>query len=192
MNWLLDRIRGPLALAIAIWLVFAAQIILLGDMRDFGIRPGEISGLIGLVTAPFIHVSLGHILSNSLPLIVLGTFVNLNGRNFWGVTIFVALVGGGLTWLLGRPLAHVGASGLVFGYFGYLLMRGLRERSLTAIGLALLTLMLYGGLIWGVFPSFIRRYSWEGHLFGLVAGALAGAIMAAPASPTNRQNSAPR
>ena len=90
------------------------------------------------------------------------------------------------------PLAHVGASGLVFGYFGYLLMRGLRERSLAAIGLALLTLMLYGGLIWGVFPSFIRRYSWEGHLFGLIAGGLAGAIMAAPASPTNRQNTAPR
>lgn len=176
MNWLLDRLRAPLGLAIVIWLVFAAQIIVLGDMRAFGIRPGEFSGLIGLVTAPFIHVSPGHILANTLPLIVLGFFTNLNGRNFWTLTIFVALIGGGLTWLLGRPVSHVGASGLVFGFFGYLLMRGWRERSLTAVALALATLLLYGGLIWGVFPSFIRRYSWEGHLFGMIAGAAAAYI----------------
>lgn len=188
MDWLLDRLRAPLGLAIAIWLVYLAQVILLGDMRAFGVRPGEISGLIGLVTAPFIHVSPGHLLANTLPLIVLGIFVNLNGRNFWAVSIFVAIAGGGLTWLLGRPVSHVGASGLVFGFFGYILMRAWRERSLAAISLALAAMLLYGGLIWGIFPSFVRRYSWEGHLFGLIAGGLAGYLAAMPKTGRTRRS----
>ena len=88
------------------------------------------------------------------------------------VSIFVILCGGAALWLFGRVSYHVGASGLIFGYFGYLVARGWYERSTWAILAALLTLFLYGGLVWGVLPG--RAFiSWEGHLFGMLAGVLA-------------------
>lgn len=138
----------------------------------YGIVPRTTQGLIGVFASPFLHESLTHLLANTIPLAILGTLVVLRGRQSWAiVTAFVVLVGGSGVWLLGRSASHVGASGVVFGYFGYLAGGGWYDRSPLSVGIALLTIFLYGGIIWGILPS-TPRVSWEGHLFGLAAGVL--------------------
>jgi len=107
-----------------------------------------------------------------VPFITLWGFVALQGtRIFLVVSLWIILLSGAALWLLGRSAYHVGASSVLFGYFGYLLARGWYERSVTALLVALLTLGLYGGIVRGILPT--RSYiSWEGHLFGLLAGVL--------------------
>ena len=104
---------------------------------------------------------------------ILGGLVILRGtRRFLGVSVFVILAGGLALWTFGRPAYHVGASGLIFGYFGYLAARGWYSRSAVELLIALVTVFLYGGMLWGVLPA-TPRVSWESHLFGLIAGAAA-------------------
>ena len=106
-----------------------------------------------------------------MPFLILGWFVLLDGeRTFVIVTTMTWVLGGLAVWLLGRSRSnHIGASGIIFGYLGYVLMRGYLLQSPKAIALAILASLLYGGLIWSVLPL-QRKSSWEGHLFGLVAG----------------------
>jgi len=149
------------------------SLILRGALNRYGIRPRQLKGLGGILLAPFLHGHLGHLAANTAPLIILGWFIMLRGINdFFIVTAVVWLVSGLGTWLLGGPRTnHIGASGLVFGYLGFLLSRGYFEQSPIAIGLAVLAGILYGGSIWGILP--IRRgKSWQGHLFGLIGGGL--------------------
>ncbi|NNF16468.1 MAG: rhomboid family intramembrane serine protease, partial [Gammaproteobacteria bacterium] len=103
----------------------------------------------------------------------LGGLVSLQGnRTFVRVTLVIAFVGGLATWLLAQYAIHIGASGLVFGYFGYLLARGLLEKTLTSLLITFGVIILYGSLLWGVLPG-QHGISWEGHLFGFFAGILA-------------------
>lgn len=146
------------------------------QLLQLGILPRTVVGLRGLVFAPFLHGGLAHLLANTLPLLVLGALVLARGRStFIRVTAFVALVGGLLTWILGRPTLHVGSSGLIFGYFGYLIGSAWYERRPLPILLAVLATTLYGGILWGLLPV-IPGVSWEGHLFGLIAGVLAARV----------------
>ena len=127
----------------------------------------------GILLSPLLHGSFSHLLSNTLTLIPLGVVVAARGaKTLAGVSLFVVVFGGLLVWLVGRPAVHVGASGLAFGLFGYLVARGWYERSFVSILVALIVVALYGGMILGALPQdgFV---SWEGHLFGLVAGVLA-------------------
>ena len=127
----------------------------------------------GILLSPLLHGSFSHLLSNTLTLIPLGVVVAARGaKTLAGVSLFVVALGGLLVWLVGRPAVHVGASGLAFGLFGYLVARGWYERSFVSILVALIVVALYGGMILGALPQdgFV---SWEGHLFGLVAGVLA-------------------
>ena len=112
-----------------------------------------------------------------MPFITLWGFVALQGtRIFLVVSLWIILLSGAALWLLGRSAYHIGASSVLFGYFGYLVARGWYERSVTALLVALLTLGLYGGIVWGVLPT--RSYvSWEGHLFGLLAGVLVARLV---------------
>jgi membrane associated rhomboid family serine protease len=113
---------------------------------------------------------------NTIPLAVLGGFVILQGRQiFFEISIIIILVSGTALWLFGRSSYHVGASGLIFGYFGYLVLRAWYDRSLKSSVIAFVTVFLYGGIIWGLLPTF-SRISWEGHLFGLLAGILAARL----------------
>lgn len=174
----------------AIWVVHAANSLLFGgDLNRYGLSPLALPyrglsnleltapyalvSLRGVLLSPMLHGSFSHLLSNTLPLLVLGGFVALRGaKTLVGVSLFVVVLGGLLVWLVGRPAIHIGASGLVFGYFGYLLAQGWYERSFVSIAVAVAVLLLYGGMIFGALPQsgFI---SWEGHLFGLIAGILA-------------------
>ena len=150
-------------------------------LNALGIVPQSFIGLRGILFAPFLHANLYHVLANTAPFIVLGWLVMLrNIKDFYFVSALSALVGGLGTWLIGQPCSvHVGASGVIFGYFGYLLFRGYFEKSFVAIAISLAIAITYGSLLWGVLPT--RSYiSWEGHLFGFIGGIIAAKLL----SPT--------
>jgi len=163
------------------WGLEILDLFLGGALNQFGIRPHSIVGLRGILFAPFLHGSLLHLIANTVPFVILGWLVMLRRTSdFWPVTIIVMLVAGLGTWLFAPPwTVHIGASGVVFGYLGFLLSRGYFERSLGAIAMSLLVGMLYGGMIWGVLPGQLG-ISWQGHLFGFLGGILAAQILAQP------------
>lgn len=144
------------------------------QLEAHGIHPRSVSGLTGIAFSPFLHGDFSHLIANTLPLLVLGGLVLAGGRGvFFGTTTFVIIVGGTAVWLLAPPNTnHIGASGLVFGYLGFLLARGWFERSVGWTLLALAVLIAYGGLLFGVLPG-QPGISWQGHLFGFVAGIIA-------------------
>lgn len=159
---------------IFIWFLESVDWILGGSLDQFGITPRQISGLWGIGAAPLLHVGFGHVAANTIPFLVLGWFVLLRGpRIFITVTLIAILVSGLGTWLIAPSASiHLGASGLIFGYFGYLLFRGYFERSMEAIVWSLLVAILYGGMLLGIF-SHNPGISWQMHLFGFMGGGIA-------------------
>lgn len=159
-----------------LWLLEIADLILPGQVLDAygGIQPRTWNGLRNIFIAPFLHNGIGHLIANTFPFLILGWFVMLRRvREFLAVSVIAGVVSGLGIWLFGGVnTLHVGISGVVFGYLGFLLLRGYFERSIPAIALALITLFFYGSMIWGVFPI---RYgiSWQGHLFGFMGGGIA-------------------
>ncbi len=156
-----DRFRRALwivgGLLVAMWAVELVD--WLGgrwlELDRFGIRPRQIAWLPGIVLAPFLHAGWAHLAANSLPFLVLGLLVIGRGEaRFWGVTAGIVTLGGLGVWLIGGTgTVHVGASGLIFGYFGYLLAAGLVERSIVAMVRAVAVAGLYGTILWGVLPT---------------------------------------
>jgi membrane associated rhomboid family serine protease len=146
--------------------------------RAAGIRPRHLDGLDGIVLAPFLHANFAHLYGNSVPLILLGTFVLASGtRRFILSTLLIMLISGLGVWFLGDPnTVVVGASGVIFGYLGLLLARGLIERSWWHLAVALLAGLLYGWQIIGIFPG-DESVSWQGHLFGFVGGLLTALVV---------------
>lgn len=167
------------ALVAAIWLAAGVDALFFdGGLRRFGIEPRSLEGLRGVAFSPFLHAGLAHLCANSGALALFGGLVILrNEFHFWTVTGLGALVGGAGTWLIARPALHIGASGIVFAYFGYLLCTGIFERRFGALLLSTLVFLFWGGLLFGVLPL-EQGVSWEGHLFGLLAGALAAWLLA--------------
>jgi membrane associated rhomboid family serine protease len=166
------------------WLVEVVDALLLDNRLDQqGISPRSLGGLDGILWAPFLHGGFGHLLANTLPLVVLGSFVALEGpRRLLAVTVFVVILGGLGTWLLARSAVHLGASGLVFGYAGFLLVAGFVEKSIKGIAVAVAVGLLYGGMVLQGITPVSSYVSWESHLFGLVAGVLAAFVIATPES----------
>lgn len=170
------------------WVVQFADAILPGSFTGFGLRSWEISGLGGLVLAPLLHVNWQHLLANSIPFLVLGCLVAVEGaRRFWAVTAVVAIIGGIGTWVVNVPgTLTVGASGLVFGYFGYVVMRvfapgRVSHRILYAV-IAVVVIVLFGGsMLAGVFGVAVG-VSWQGHLFGAIGGGVAALARRQPRS----------
>lgn len=170
MNALAEKLQPVLIIIGAIWVVEIVNLFLGHSLVSLGIHPRSVSGLIGIPLAPLIHGGLWHAISNTVPLFILGGLTLLGGtKRFWNVTLGVVALSGVLVWLFARDAQHVGASGLVFGYFGAILARAFIERHLVSIAIAFVTVVTYGSLIWGVLPQ--RSYiSFESHFFGLVAG----------------------
>lgn len=178
------RRSGPallVAMLATMWLVEILDTVALADrLQRSGIHPRRLDGLIGILWAPFLHGGFAHLVANSVPLLVLGGLVLAHGRARWLVaSAIVIAVGGALTWLLGRAGNHVGASGLVFGYFGYLVGSAVIRRNATSIITAVVALVFYGGLVIGFVPR--SGVSWEGHLFGAAAGVIAAKLLSPPA-----------
>ena len=149
-----------------------------------GVRPRELSGLDGIVFAPFLHASFAHLYGNGVPLLLTGTFVlATGGRRFLWVTALIAVVSGLGAWLTGPTHSvGIGASGIVFGYLGFLLVRGIVERSVWGIGVGLLIGLLYGAQLANVLPT-DARFSWQAHLFGLIGGLVAAVLFRRRAAP---------
>ncbi len=153
---------------------FIFQHLMRGGLDRFGIAPHHLIGLRGIFFAPFLHGGWGHLIANTVPFLILGWLVMVQQtRDFFTVTAWTMLVAGLGTWLLGSPgSVHIGASSLIYGYFGFLLFRGYFERNIPSIALSLLVFFLYGSVIWGVLPG-QPGISWQGHLFGFIGGVLA-------------------
>ena len=171
------------------WLLEVVDRVIFGGSLDrFGIRPRNLEGLSGIFFAPLLHGGWQHLAANTLPFVVLGWLVMLRRlSDFVLVSGLVIVVGGLGVWLIGAPNSvHIGASGLIFGYLGYLLARGYFERSWGSILLAGLVAVLYGGVLWGVLPG-QPGISWEGHLFGFVGGVAAARVLVRPRLAARRQ-----
>ena len=156
----------------ALWVVTIVNAFADLNLQQFGIVPRTTTGLRGIPLHALLHDDFGHLLSNTGPLLVLGGLASFRGKlKLFGLSLFVTVFSGVCVWLIARPAVHIGASGLVFGYFGYLVARGFYEGSFTSILLAVLVAFFYGGIIFGILPSdgFV---SWEGHFFGLLGGIL--------------------
>ncbi len=153
-----------------LWVVLAFNWALDLDMQRYGVRPRDARGLIGILVAPLLHGDFAHLLSNSLPLLVLGT-VMLHLYPTAAVRVFAAvyLVPGIAVWLFGRDSVHIGASGIAYGLVAYILVAGLLRRDRRAIAASLLVCFMYGALVWGVLPI-EPGASWETHLAGSLTG----------------------
>lgn len=178
---LIERARPIVIIVGAIWVVFLLDLIL--PLERLGLVPRSVIGLTGIVTMPFLHGNLGHLVANTLPLIVLLGLLVLSRPRPWSTMILLTLFSGLALWLFGRPSLHIGASGLIYALMGFLIAAGVLERRLMSAVVALVVGVLYGGSIVGGVLPFQPGVSWEGHLFGLLAG---GALAYTRFGPTQR------
>ena len=162
-----------------LWLILFLSLFI--PIKRLGILPRDINGLKGILFAPFIHAHFFHLTANSISLFILGwIFLALEKKRAIMITILIIVLGGLGTWLIGRSGAvHIGSSGVIYGLMGYLFSAGIFNRNIKTIIVSLITFIVYGGAIWGVFPgnTFI---SWESHLCGLLAGIMTAKMYSKP------------
>ncbi|HVZ48778.1 MAG TPA: rhomboid family intramembrane serine protease [Gemmatimonadaceae bacterium] len=156
------------------WASLGVNAVLGGALFRYGVVPRTITGLRGIVFAPFIHANVAHLAANTVPFALLGWLVMLSGRRrFLRVTLAAMLGSGLMAWLLGASgSVHIGASGVIFGYLGYLMLTGVFTRNFWSIALSVGVTALWGGLVFGVMPG-QAGISWQAHFGGFVAGVLA-------------------
>ncbi|WP_328520846.1 rhomboid family intramembrane serine protease [Kribbella sp. NBC_00359] len=177
------RIASGVKLLVALvgvmWLSEIVDTALHGRLDQYGIIARDPQGLVGIITAPFLHLGFGHLISNTLPLVTLGLIIAVSGaRRLFAVTAMVVVIGGFGTWLISPPnTITIGASGLVFGYAAYLITRGLFNRRLGQVLIGIVVVVVWGSaLLGGLLPQ--DGISWQGHLFGGIAGILAAWVLA--------------
>ncbi len=170
------RLRfGALAVFVAaIWAIQALNWATGSSLNAvFGLIPRNASGLDGIIAMPVLHGSFAHLMSNTPPLLISGALLMATAsRALFAVNSVIIVLGGSLVWIFGSSAIHIGSSGLVFGWLGFLVVRGFVDRSLVTLGVSLLVGFLYGSLLWGVLPG-QPGVSWEAHAFGALAGAIA-------------------
>ena len=160
----------PLSFVLLIWLVYWFELRFGFRFNDMGIYPRTFSGLRGILFSPFIHGSLEHLYHNSTPLLILSTALFYFYRALaWRVLVLGLLFSGFLTWLIGSPAFHIGASGLIYVLMSFMLFKGILSKNHHLTALSLLVVFLYGSMLWYVFPV-KENMSWEGHLSGLLVG----------------------
>jgi len=177
-----SRANFVLALKVAVaflavlWVIFIVDAVLGLQLGRFGLRPGSVPGLIGLVTAPLLHGSMGHLASNSLPLLISLTAMLFLYPNSSTRVLPIIWVGSAIiAWIIGRPSFHFGASGLIYGMLAYVFLGGVLRRDMRSVAVSLLVWFMYGTMVWGVLP--IRPHmSWELHLGGAIMGVITAII----------------
>lgn len=184
----------PSAIAIAVCGVVLVVVQVVNSLMDYrlnsaGIRPRTVTGLWGIADAPLLHTSWQHLAANIVPVLVLGFLVLIAGlRQFLAVTVLVWVVSGFGVWLTAASGSlTVGASTLVFGWLTFLLLRGVFARRLSQIALGVVLFVIWGGIFWGLLPG-RAGISWQGHLFGAIAGALAAFLVAKADRPARQRS----
>jgi len=189
------RLQAFALLAGLVGLMWAVEVVDLaaGNLDANGIRPRDEEGLAGVLFAPFLHAGFGHLLANTVPLVMLGAVIALGGlARLAAVTGVVALVAGLGTWLVApENTVHVGASGVVFGYVSYLVARGLLSRSALHLAVGVVVAVVWGGtVVGGLLPE--AGVSWQGHLFGAVGGVVAARLLHAQRSASGSRSGSAR
>jgi membrane associated rhomboid family serine protease len=173
-----QEIKWVLAFVAAIWAVFLIGRVVPYDVNAFGLTPRTTSGLYGIFAMPFLHANFAHLTANTLPLLVLLMLLAGSKTNSWQVVVAIIVLGGVLLWLFGRHATHIGASGLVFGLMSFLIVSGLVERRIVPLLIAVLVGFLYGGsMLAGIVPHLGSNVSWDGHLFGAIAGGVVAVLL---------------
>lgn len=179
----LSRLRAAGAAAAGfvalLWVIHAAAAVGGWTLAPLGVRPGSANGLVGVVTAPLVHASAGHLLGNSLPLLVLGTAMLFGTPRAARIALPAIWLGAGIgVWLFARPAVHIGASGLAYGMMFFVFVAGIARRDRRSVALALIVFFLHGGMIWGVLPL-EPGISFEYHLAGAVVGLVCALVLQA-------------
>ena len=174
MNKFVKSIREsviyPLFFLLIMWFVFLWCYLFHVDMRNYALIPRTADGLWGILLSPLLHANLQHLASNSLPLLILSSTIIYFYRQVAAQTILlIYMLTNILVWLFAREVSHIGASGLVYGFFGFILGMSFFQRNVKSIVLALLVISVYGGMVWGVLPG-QEGVSWESHLSGFLTG----------------------
>ncbi|WP_100656447.1 rhomboid family intramembrane serine protease [Alteromonas flava] len=161
------------AFALVLFAIELVNLITQRGLIEFGLFPRQLNTLPMILTSPFIHGSWQHFWANFVSLLVFAGLILLQGRmRFFAVSLWIILFTGLAVWLFARSAIHVGASGLIYGYFGYLLLAGWRSRQKRMLIVSLVVAVLYGSMVFGVLPT--RGFiSWESHLFGFFSGLVA-------------------
>lgn len=184
-----EELDGVVTFVGAVWIVFGIDVLFAGALGEYGLIPRSFSGLTGIVSMPFLHSSFSHLLSNSVPLIVLLLLLAGSRTNSYVVVPLLVALSGILLWCFGRTANHIGASGLVYALISFLILSGLLEQRLNAILLSLFVGLTYGATLFsGVLPSQVNsNVSWDGHLTGAIAGALiaVGSVRLTPLEATS-------
>lgn len=145
-------------------------------LNILGNYPRSWHGILGIFISPFLHGNYTHLFFNTIPFFILSTFVMINGiPNFIMVTVVIIVLSGSAVWLFGRKAIHIGASGVIMGYLGYLLMNIFTQGTVVAVGIGAVCLYYFTSMLFDIFPSDVKT-SWEGHLFGLISGVAASYI----------------
>jgi membrane associated rhomboid family serine protease len=172
-----EELRGILVFIGVIWAVFLLTWVF-PSLDSLGVTPRTLVGLVGIAAMPFLHGNLHHLLSNTVPLFILLALLAGSKARSWEIVVDVSLLGGLLLWLFGRPATHIGASGLIFGLIAFLIVSGLLERRPVPLLVSLVVGFFYGGtLLWNVLPRLGSQISWDGHLWGAVAGGIVAYVL---------------
>ena len=172
----LKSLKFSAIILIIIWSVKIFEIVFDYDFTEYGVLPRNFNGLIGILFSPLIHSDVNHLLSNSLPVIILCLLIfNFYSQIAKKIFIYLYFISGLWLWCIGRESFHIGASGLIYAMASFLFFSGILRKNSQLSAVALLVIFIYGGLFWGLFPIH-KNVSWEGHLTGFIAGILVSFI----------------
>lgn len=161
----------PFLLVLSLWVVFWVGIRFQLDLGSFGIYPRSLEGIKGIFLSPFIHGNVEHLYNNSIPLLILIAALRFFYRDLtFQILGFGLLLTGLITWIIGRESYHIGASGLVYLLVSFIFFKGVRSKYIRLIALSLTVVLVYGSLVWYIFPNVEEGISWEGHLAGSITG----------------------
>ncbi len=161
----------PFLFVLLLWSVFWIDVRFDLELSTFGVLPRHFSGIPGIVLSAFLHANLEHLYNNSFPLLILLAALRFFYREqFFPVFFYGIFFSGLITWIIGRENYHIGASGLIYVLFSFIFFKGIMTKYYRLVALSLTIIMVYGGMIWYVFPDVQQDISWEGHLAGLITG----------------------
>ncbi len=167
----------PLMAVLVIWSVYWVELVQQLNFNKYGIYPQTFSGLKGIIFSPFVHGSLKHLYNNTIPLaVLLAALFYFYNKIAWKVVLWGILLSGFLTWCIGRPSYHIGASGLIYVLASFTFFKGVFVKHYRLIALSLVVVFIYGSLLWYIFPV-KDGISWEGHLGGFMTGLFLASVL---------------